>query len=356
MKVAIITQYWKESEGGGIKVYATNLVEALRHKGVDVNVLFKEGFDSNEFPIHGGRITSYYYFYKRIKEIHPDVIHNHGTGNFLIPSLLYKLFYKCKLIHTFHTEPDGKLKLFDKKIFQFLLNNCDCTTFVSKGLFEKVVEVCDLSFSDVEITHGGVTKTSVKDDEIEEFVEKYQLNTSHPVILVQAFTANLIKIQGLKIVIQAIKLLKNNHPNIKLLVTRNGKYCDDLKAYSQDLGVEDVIFTGDVENPFVPIAVSDIFIFPWLGKSGVGLALLEGMVYGKPTIIIDNGYESDVIIENVNGIMSKPNSVDMAEKINYLVINDELRNRIGANAKNIVEENFTWELCATNFINIYVKY
>jgi hypothetical protein len=38
MKTALITHYWKTSDGGGIKTYLVNLVGALRNKGADVSV------------------------------------------------------------------------------------------------------------------------------------------------------------------------------------------------------------------------------------------------------------------------------------------------------------------------------
>jgi hypothetical protein len=53
MKIALITNYWKNSDGGGIKTYLVNLVEALQNKGADVSVLFREGDDPEHFC--GGR-------------------------------------------------------------------------------------------------------------------------------------------------------------------------------------------------------------------------------------------------------------------------------------------------------------
>lgn len=41
MKIALITNYWKNSDGGGVKTFLVNLVDALKNKGVDVSVLFR---------------------------------------------------------------------------------------------------------------------------------------------------------------------------------------------------------------------------------------------------------------------------------------------------------------------------
>ncbi len=45
MKVAIVTNYWRGSQGGGIRVYLENLVRELDARGADVRVIFREGQD-----------------------------------------------------------------------------------------------------------------------------------------------------------------------------------------------------------------------------------------------------------------------------------------------------------------------
>lgn len=49
MKAALITNYWKNSDGGGVKTYGVNLFDALKEKGVDDRVLFREGEDPGHF-------------------------------------------------------------------------------------------------------------------------------------------------------------------------------------------------------------------------------------------------------------------------------------------------------------------
>lgn len=49
MKTALITNYWKNSDGGGVKTYLVNLVDAMEKKGADVSVLFRWGDDPEHF-------------------------------------------------------------------------------------------------------------------------------------------------------------------------------------------------------------------------------------------------------------------------------------------------------------------
>jgi hypothetical protein len=83
--------------------------------------------------------------------------------------VLYKKLHGCTLVHTFYTEPVRKLPLSGRIFFQSLLNACDCVTFVSKRLQERVVEVGSLSFSKTAITYVGVRAGEGSNDEVEHF-------------------------------------------------------------------------------------------------------------------------------------------------------------------------------------------
>lgn len=354
LRIAMITSYWKNSDGGGIKTYVVNLVDELKKNNVDVSVLFREGVDCDQYDCGKNKIWFIFKSYRQLNKLRPDVIHSHGTWYCLFPGVVYKTFNKSTLIFTFHSEPKKKLSLPARIFFHRLLDKCDCVTFVSKGLEEQVVDVDEFSFQRTEITYSGVKLFNVTNDNICQFIDAFNLNSSSPVILVQAFTANELKVRGLKIVIRAIKLLRSKFPNIKLLITRDGQYTNELKKFVGEENIRDcIIFTGDVQNPFIPIVLSDIFIFPWLGKSGVGLALLEAMVCGKPVIVTDTGNGSEVIDNGINGLLVPPEPEAIAKKIELLIENPEYSQNLGNNAKTTAEIKFTWKRTAEKFIEIY---
>jgi len=357
MKIALITHYWKNSDGGGIKTYTVNLFDMLRKKGVCVKVLYRFGDDPEQFDGGRNKLTFPFTCYRQLRKLRPNVIHSHGTWYCLLPGVIYKILHGCTLIHTFHSEPVIRLSFLSKFFFQGLLNNCDCVTFVSKGLHERVIEVDNLSFTRTAIILGGARSGPVTHDEVRQFREQFRVNHVSPVLLVQAFTATSLKCQGLKLVIRSLKFLRKSHPNIVLLVTRNGDYSNELKSYAMSEGVYNhVIFTGDVANPNVPISVCNVFIFPWLGKSGVGLALLEAMAWGKPVIVTDVGYGSEVIINGKNGLYVAPDAEQIAEKVDFLLRNREYSEELGRCAKRTVEERFSWEQVAEKYLMLYLDF
>jgi len=353
MKVTMITHYWKNSPGGGVKNYVINLVDALKEEEVDINVLFREGVDPEHFHCGKNKLAFALACYRHLRKIQPDVVHSHGTWYCLLPGVLYKRFHGCTLVHTFHTEPCRKLSFPAKIFFQSLLNACDCVTFVSKGLQEQVVEVDGFSFPKTAITYAGIKVKEVSEGEVERFREQYGIKDA-PVLLAQALTAHPLKAEGMKLLIKAVRILRETYPNILLIVTREGKYSNELKALAREMGMADrVIFTGDVENPLVPLKVCDVYTHIVRGEGGVSLSILEAMVMGKPIVASRVGGIPEAIEGGKNGILVGEDFEEIAQKIHFLLSNKKIARDLGKNAKLTVEERFTPEACARRFLRIY---
>ncbi|MBP8624050.1 MAG: glycosyltransferase family 4 protein [Methanothrix sp.] len=356
MKAALITHYWKSSDGGGVKTYVVNLVDALQNKGADVSVLFRKGDDPEQFC--GGRNKAAFSFacLRQLRKIRPDVIYSQGTWYCLLPGVLYKKLHGCKLVHTFHTEPDRALPLPGRLFFQSLLNACDCVTFVSKKLQERVVEVEGLSFQKTAITYAGVRAGEVTEGQVGQFREQYGIGKGAVVLLAIGLTALPYKAEGLKLLIGAVRILRETYPNIVLIATREGKYSEELKAFACEVGVEkEVVFTGDVENPFVPLKMCDVYTHISLGE-GLPLALLEAMACGKPVVATPAGGIPEAITDGENGLLVAPDAEQVAEKVDLLLRDSVYAEQLGRCAKRTAEEMFTWEQAAERFLHCYVDH
>ncbi|KKG83989.1 glycosyltransferase family 4 protein [Methanosarcina mazei] len=356
MKIALITNYWINSNGGGIKTYLMNLVDSLQDKGTHVNILFREGDDPTQFFGGRNKIIFSLNCFRQLQKIRPEVIHSQGTWYCLLPGVLYKKLYGCMLVLTFHTEPDRGLRLPARLFFQSLLNACDCATFVSKRLQERVIEVDGLSFTKTAITYAGVRASEVSEGEVKRFREQYGIDEGAIVLLAIGMTALPYKAEGLKLMIQAVRILRETYPNIVLIATREGKYSEEMKAFACEEGVEkQVVFTGDVENPFVPLKMCDLYTHITLGD-GLPLALLEAMAMGKPIVATPIAGIPEAITDGENGILVAPGAEQIALKIDLLLRDREYAERLGRRAKKTVEERFTWEQAAERFLQCYIDH
>ena len=122
MKVAITTNYWKQSDGGGVKNYLINLVDELNKRdNFEVSVLFRQGEDYENYRIEGNKLLFSIKSFFKLIEIKPQVIHSQGAWYCLLPGYIYKKMYGTKLIHTFHTQPHKKIIPFKHHIFTKLI-------------------------------------------------------------------------------------------------------------------------------------------------------------------------------------------------------------------------------------------
>lgn len=353
MNVAIIANYWNGSQGGGIKTYLVNFVDELKKMYVGVDVIFGEGYDPENYRCGGNRFLFPLNAFAILRKIKPSIIHSQGTWYCLLSGVIYKELHRITLIHTFHTEPNKKLPLFFKMVFQGLLNKCDCVTFVSGGLEKRMEEVWGLKFRKTAITYAGVTSKKVSEKEIKEFCETYNIKNDSVVLLAHGLTAIRCKAEGAKLLIKAVRKLRNKYPSIILILTREGLCSNELKEFAESEGIyENVVFTGDVDNPYVPLMLCDLYTHISLGE-GLPLALLEAMVMGKPIIATSVGGIPEAIEDRKDGILVEPYAGKIADEIEYLFENEELSTKLGEHAKKTAEEKFTWEKSANKFIEIY---
>jgi glycosyltransferase involved in cell wall biosynthesis len=116
-----------------------------------------------------------------------------------------------------------------------------------------------------------------------------------------------------------------------------------LKEETQRLGLDrNVIFTGwrtDIADIF---RSSDIFVHcPNEWREGMGIATLEAMACGKPTVVTKNSGLGETTVDNFSGFVVAPGDYSMlAEKIILLAENTDKRLEIGKNARIRAEQFF----------------
>lgn len=358
MKIALITDYWINSNGGGVKIYLTNLVDEFKkNSDVHIDVIFRDGEDSENHHILGNKLLFSMKSFYKLSRIKPNMICSQGTWYCLLGSVLYKLWHSnTKLIHTFHTEPSNKLSLFGKIFFQFLLDKCDYTTFVSKNLKEKNEKILGLRFKKTRITYAGVNfPKEIADTDIRYFYDRFNIKEDSIILLAHGLTSLKYKAEGAKLLIKSIKIVRKKYPNIVLILTKEGPFSNQLKTFSKLEGVyENIIFTGNLDNPNIPLKICSLYTHTPLIEGGVSLAVLEAMAMGKPILATSVGGIPEAIDDSVNGLLVQSDPDIIAQKILYLLENEEFAFKLGQNAQKTVKEKFDWKISADIFLELYL--
>ena len=102
---------------------------------------------------------------------------------------------------------------------------------------------------------------------------------------------------------------------------------------------------------------ADVFVAPSVWDEPLGLVILEAMAAKTPVVATRKGGIPLAIRNGVNGLFVRPrNSTQIAEAVNKLLENEELRKKMGENAREIVEKRFTWKIIAKKYKRIYRKF
>lgn len=184
----------------------------------------------------------------------------------------------------------------------------------------------------------NVERMSVTDD-IQKRAEEIRTKNSGKTICVAV--GRHTEYKGFTYLIQASKLLDGR---FLIYITGTGELTEKLHEEAND--DKKVVFTGRIDDMELKalILASDIFCFPSITKNeAFGLALAEGMYYGKPavTFTIPGSGVNYVSINGETGIeVENRNVKKYAEAMKKLADDAELREKYGDAGRKRVEENF----------------
>ena len=167
----------------------------------------------------------------------------------------------------------------------------------------------------------------------------------------------LSPVKGHEYAIEAISLLKDIKPKIKLLCLaheseRNFAW---LKAEAERMGVLNRLIYEAHRSDLPHILNSiDLGIIASLGSEANSRATLEYMASGKAVIGTKVGVIPELISENENGYVVEPaNSEQLAEAIKKLALNPSKCKEFGKTSRLRVEENFSNQQFGRQMESVY---
>ena len=173
-----------------------------------------------------------------------------------------------------------------------------------------------------------------------------------PVVL---YLGRLLERKGVAVLIEAFSGLQKEMNDSVLVIAGEGEERKKLENLCLKLKVESVLFVGyvDEKDKCLYYSMADVFVLPSVAHSGEvwDLVLNEAMSLGKPVISTKAaGASYDMIKNGVNGYIVKDGDVKALSKaIEELLKNPEVKKKMGAASKRIVENSFTFDKMVEGF-------
>ncbi len=170
------------------------------------------------------------------------------------------------------------------------------------------------------------------------------------------FIGRLVREKGVQILLEALPLVRERRPAVRVVIAGQGPYAEELHRLSLHLGIDrQVTFAGyiDEETRNQLYAHADIAVFPSLYEP-FGLVALEAMATGTPVVVGDTGGFAETVAHGVNGIKAAAGSAaDLAEQICSLLSRPEAARGLARRARQDVEDKYTWGSIARQYESIY---
>lgn len=179
--------------------------------------------------------------------------------------------------------------------------------------------------------------------------EKYDIKTKYTIGMVASFSEK----KDYPTYYEAAKLILKYRRDITFLAIGNGTDSIDSKDLVGKEFIEYFRLLGRRSGIESLVNVMDICILSTFTE-GISNSILEYMALKKPVIATKCGGTGEIIIDQQNGFLVDPvNPRKLAEKMELLLNNIQLRENMGFAAEKHVRERFSIDQMADKYIDLY---
>lgn len=305
-------------------------------------------------------VSILYKIIKTLRSLRPQICYytptSDGWGIYkdALTISIIRFFCKKTVLH-FHNK--GVKKYSSRKManlaYHIIFKNVNVIQ-ISKELYSDISNY--ISKEKVFFLPNGIPQT-INDEQFKTIVHIRQMNESKNRLL---FLSNLLTTKGIYVLLNACEELnKNGIPFECHYIGNSGDVSiEEFKLQVGQKGLQNKIFVhgpkyNDEKNYF--FINSDIFIFPTFHET-FGLVLLEAMEYGLPCISTPEGGIPSIISSHQSGILvQQKNSHELAIAIKTLIENQNIRESMGNNGRQIFLNKYTIKTFENHFVDILNK-
>jgi glycosyltransferase involved in cell wall biosynthesis len=286
---------------------------------------------------------------KILRNFKPDILHAHYAASYGLLGALsgFHPFILSVWGIDILTFPNNSI--LHKKMIEYSLKKADKILATSNFLAQ---ETNKFTTKEILITPFGID------------TEKFKPKFVDPIFKEGDIVIGTVKAMerkyGIEYLIESFSILKKkyHHDNLKLLLVGGGSLENKFKHIIDEIGITDSsIITGHI--PFSKVADyhNQLSIAVYVSKvESFGVSILESSACEKPVVVSDVGGLPEVVENDVTGLIVKVNSVEDATlAIEKLILNRELRIKLGNAGRKRVKEKFDWDKNVLDMIDIYRK-
>jgi len=289
---------------------------------------------------------------KVIREVKPDIVHEHNLHPHLIQLALWRSSIKYRLIAELH-HPAVNLDFLTQKlampfaVLALKLISRDVDAFIAHTLIEK----------------NWLRSKGIPDEKISLIrfpaipQRLLSIDIRTEMLGDVLYLGRIVPRKGVHILIKALNIVKQHLSNIKATIAGPAEpgYLKELKNLTERLNLKNnVMFSGMIkeEEKYALIKSHKVLVLPSLKEYTPGI-LLEAQALGIPVIATRVGAVPEMLIENETGLLVQPNNeFELAKAIKTLLSDGITYQSFSKKAREFAK-NFTVEKAVENIEKVY---
>lgn len=335
-----------KSELGGAQSVLTSIVNALCAEH-EVTVIAGEG-DGKMFNAIDDRVRKIYYphlrrdislyhdtktlvaMWKFNRKLRPDIIHLHSSKAGLLGRLV---FPKQKIIYTIHGFDSIRVAFRQFLPIERIMQR-RCAAIVGVSQYDMNSLHSEGIFANTHLVYNGVDVPQQQPSATASFPTGY----AKTVLCI----ARVAKPKRHDIFIECAKRL----PQYAFVWIGNLDPVDNVP--------DNVFFLGNIPNAAAYCKQANLFMLP-SNYEGLPIVILEAMCQGKAIVASKVGGISEMVIDNKNGFAVPNDSAIFAERIQYILGNDEVLQQFSDYSLQLYKNRFTNQKMVEGYLKIYTE-
>lgn len=353
---------------GGVENYVYNLSRELVNMDHEVEVICANEPTSDEFEnLDGINVNRIPYYFKiantnltpslpwAMRKFKYDIIHTHLPTPWSADwSAFYSRLKGKPLILNYYNDIVGNgaahyiAQLYNKTCLKFLLNQAERIIIIQENYLNYSPYLADYE-DKIRVVPVGVDVNQFKPLEIKE-----ENNSIFFLSLLDEFH----KYKGLEYLLNAIKIVKEEIKDVKLIVGGKGSLLEYYKSMAKSLGIHDnVEFHGFIPEEKIVEYYNhcSLFVLPSISSAqeGFGIVALEALACKKPVITTDIVGIAHDLQETGSGIVVPKKDPEALASAISEILKDDHNHKMGEKGRKLVEDKYTWEIVAKLTEKVY---
>lgn len=306
-------------------------------------------------------IPSVIYAMWKIRNQKCDLIHINEITLLPIGILAKKILKLPILLHVRSLQCDPEFGWRTRFINQLLKKYADCIVAIDETVASTLPDNLGVT-----VIHNGIDLTHSKE------LVNLSLDINEQRITI-GFLGVLIRMKGIYELIEAIKILKQRGLPIKCLIfgenprellgvkgflLKKFGFAENVQKRIEEIIIRDnlsdyIELKGFIQDVRIVYPHLDILCFP-SHLNAAGRPVFESALYGIPSVVAVKNPKSDAILHERTGLaIPLPDPLLIADALERLIINEEFRKKLGNQAKEWANKNFSIKISSASIYSIY---